>query len=72
MSYANETMHERDADLGYIKMYLKEIHEFLDAGGVLCKRTSLLIRQSHETMLDAFGSFMGHDKNKAPDKEEKT
>jgi len=47
-------MRTRDADLGYIRMYIKEIHKFLENGGRLTEADSLLVKEAYEKIQDVY------------------
>lgn len=52
MTAANE--HERDADMGYMLMYIKDLHRYIEAGGTLTYEASHNIRQAHTHIMNAW------------------
>ena len=44
------SMENSDADLGYVKMYIAEVHRFLENGGELTPTNVKRVRQIHEEM----------------------
>ena len=65
---------ETDADLGYIKMFATEIHNYIVSDAFLSERTSLLIKEAHDKMIEAYGSIVQGLKKGlvSPDKAKKT
>lgn len=52
--YVNQEHETRDADLGYIKIYLEFLHEFIIKSGTLPEKTSLLIKEAHDKIQEAY------------------
>ncbi len=62
-------MEDSDADLGYIKRYIPDIHDYLLCGNILDSEDISKIKQAHELIQSVFAhvnSKMNHPK-KFPD-----
>jgi len=50
----HKDMEDTDADMGYIKLYIREIHDFLLSGNTLSKEDILKVKQAHELIQSAY------------------
>ena len=50
------SMENVDGDLGYIKLYIQEIHAFLSSGNKLDQENIVKVKQSHELIQSVFCS----------------
>ena len=50
----HKDMETTDADMGYIKRYIPDIHDFLLCGNTLSKENVLKVKQAHELIQSVF------------------
>ena len=55
-------METTDADLGYMKMYIKHIHDFLESGEILGEQSVLDIHEIHNKMVNIVNSVLARQK----------